>query len=132
METPIFLQRWWFGVREILVASHQTHKKSPYVYRKPHPATSSVLDGSNRCLTTLGLKKPGQVKFLGASDATFLAVPGFGSFGLPLLSRFRTAPFVAARRPGLLRMITSVGDLFHFKVASCQKKPRRLGRGFVQ
>jgi hypothetical protein len=37
-------------------------KKSPYVYRKPHPATSSVLDGSNRCLTTLGLKKPGQVK----------------------------------------------------------------------
>src|ERR1035441_410463 len=72
-------------------AIHQTHKKSPYVYRKPHPATSSVLDGSNCCLTTLGLKKPGQVKFLGASDATFLSVPGFGSFGLPLLSRFRTA-----------------------------------------
>jgi hypothetical protein len=40
-------------------------KKSPYVYRKPHPATSSVLDGSNRCLTTLGLKKPGQVSTAG-------------------------------------------------------------------
>jgi hypothetical protein len=44
-------------------------------------------------------------------------VPGFGSFGLPLLSRYRTAPVVDARRPGLLHMITSAGDLFKRRAA---------------
>ena len=69
-------------------------------------------------------------------------MPGFGSFGLPFLSRFRTAPVVAVRRPGFFVRSRHQVAASHFEMGRKRDDrdwhnaafavPHHLGRDWIR